>query len=60
MTSANGYTFKSSRLRTLLCCVLALLLFQIYPVGIFYIERGGAIREEEEVDGKRIYKAREN
>ena len=34
--------------------------FQIYPVGIFYIERGWAIREEEEVDGKIIYRAREN
>ena len=34
--------------------------FQIYPIGIFYIERGGAVREEEKVDGKRIYKAREN
>ena len=34
--------------------------FQIYPIGIFYIERGGAVREEEKVDGKRIDKAREN
>ena len=34
--------------------------FQIYPIGIFYIERGGAVREEEKVAGKRIYKAREN
>ena len=34
--------------------------FQIYPIGIFYIERGGVVREEEKVDGKRIYKAREN
>ena len=34
--------------------------FQIYPIGIFYIERGGAVREEGKVGGKRIYKAREN
>ena len=33
--------------------------FQIYPIGIFYIERGGAVREEGKVGGKRIYKARE-
>ena len=45
-----------------MCCVLVLLLFIHfkYTPGIFYIERGGAVREEEKVDGKRIYKAREN
>lgn len=41
MTSADGYTFYSSRLRTLLCCVGPVIVytFEIFHIGIFYIKR---------------------